>query len=144
MQQQEMVVTTTMRRMMMVLVPIAADVVVAWTVRGAPLWPWVSGLLVGLGVNVAFHEALHTAGHRWIGHVPAHCIEAAHMNGKYLWWSLPNPARLCRAVETATQFRWAVVLPGLVLDVLPLVLALALGERLAGDCRGPWLDRCSR
>jgi hypothetical protein len=84
-------------------------------------------ILAVLGVSVASivaHELLHAVGFHIVGGVPVSQIRFGVI------WRAAAPYASTRAAVTASAYRWAAVLPGILLGLLPLVAGIALGSLL--------------
>jgi hypothetical protein len=80
------------------------------------------GLLLGsLLVAIPAHELLHLLGFRLAG-APASAL------GLGVVWKALTPFASCRVPLTRRGYAWAAALPGLVLGVAPMVLAVPLGS----------------
>jgi dienelactone hydrolase len=107
----------------------------------------VIGFLALLIAGLLLHEALHLAGYRLFGRVPRGAARLSLGRAAFA------PQVSCEQPITAAAYRWILALPGLVLGVLPGLLALATGSwvvliwaiwslvEAAGDLAGLWAMR---
>ena len=70
---------------------------------------------------IALHEGIHSLGFRWIAKVPWTQIKFG------IKWEYLTPYTHCKVPVTARAYRWAIMLPGLILGVLPALIGLITG-----------------
>ncbi|MEM8559095.1 MAG: DUF3267 domain-containing protein [Bacteroidota bacterium] len=89
-----------------------------WWVAG---WRWVPGLILGIVV----HEALHGLAWKTAAKLPWSAISFG------VNWKALTPYAHCNVPMPARAYRIGAATPGVVLGVVPVVVALAIGS-------GPW------
>jgi hypothetical protein len=90
--------------------------------RGALRFVRLSELIPLFLVLIVVHELLHAAGFAWIARVPRTAIRFG------VQWKTLTPYAHCRVPVAAFQYRAAVALPGLLLGIVPCIIALAIGS----------------
>jgi hypothetical protein len=92
--------------------------------RLAPLANGISLALIVilLLVGIVVHEVLHAVGWHLFGQVPRHAIKFGFK------WKVLTPYAHSRAPMPVNGYRWGTILPGLLLGILPSLLATAVGN----------------
>jgi hypothetical protein len=88
---------------------------------GSVSWKDFFAIVMVLLLCVAIHEGLHIVGFRWIAKVPFSQLKVGFK------WEYLTPYAHCKVPVPARAYRWAVMLPGIILGVLPALIGLSTG-----------------
>lgn len=94
-----------------------------WTALGADLLHFISSLplfLLAIVIGTILHETIHALCWSWLDGIP---WENIHFGFK---WKSLTPYVHCPEPVEVRNYRWGVAMPGIVLGVVPYLLALIL------------------
>jgi len=90
--------------------------------RGALRFVRLEEMIPIFAVLIVMHELLHAAGFLWLGRVDRRTIRFG------VQWKTLTPYAHCSAPLPAKVYRIAVVLPGLLLGIMPCIIAVTIGS----------------
>ena len=89
---------------------------------GDPGWGTVTAVIVGIFAGTYLHELIHATSFRHIGKASKAAV------GMGVHWKVLTPYAWCKEPISAAAYRWAAVLPGITLGVIPFVVSLIVAE----------------
>lgn len=87
-----------------------------------PGWRTMTTVIVGILAGTFLHELIHATSFRRIGRASKAAV------GIGMHWKVLTPYAWCKEPISAGAYRWAAVLPGIILGVIPFVVSLIVTE----------------
>jgi len=89
---------------------------------GDPGWGTITAVIAGILAGTYLHELIHATSFRRIGRASRTAV------GIGVHWKVLTPYAWCKEPISAAAYRWAAVLPGIVLGVIPFGVSLIVTE----------------
>lgn len=89
---------------------------------GDPGWGTITAVIAGILVGTYLHELIHATSFRHIGRASKTAV------GIGIHWKVLTPYAWCKEPISAAAYRWAAVLPGIILGIVPFVVSLIVTE----------------
>ncbi|GMR11829.1 MAG: DUF3267 domain-containing protein [Gemmatimonadota bacterium] len=89
---------------------------------GDPGWGTTAAVIAGVLAGTYVHELIHAMSFRRIGRASKAAV------GVGVHWKVLTPYAWCKEPISVAAYRWAAVLPGIILGVIPFVVSLIVTE----------------
>ena len=89
---------------------------------GDPGWGTITAVIAGILGGTYLHELIHATSFRRIGRASKAAV------GIGVHWKVLTPYAWCKEPISAAAYRWAAVLPGIILGVIPFLVSLIVTE----------------
>ena len=89
---------------------------------GNPGWGTLTAVIAGILAGTYVHELIHATSFRRIGRASKAAV------GIGVHWKVLTPFAWCKEPISAAAYRWAAVLPGIILGVFPFVVSLIVKD----------------
>jgi len=89
---------------------------------GDPGWGTITAVIAGILAGTYLHELIHATSFRRIGRASKAAV------GIGVHWKVLTPYAWCKEPISAAAYRWAAVLPGIILGVIPFLVSLIVTE----------------